>query len=661
MSRLFALLLLVIALTPLAQADNHHQAALTQLLRLAGVDPGSPGPDRRELDASPTRHQQLPSFRAVMEEPLSAPSRARSLAAAYRAVLGSPGAMIGLTAALAGVSLERSAAFSTGAPAVELVAASDPLAASLRWMAPMAAVGSEWPPALPDAVEFPSPLRLEVALVLAALSQSHQLLEQALARVPAGLTPALLRRQAFEGRVLPSQAADYRHALELVDWRALYTGMLVLVESVDRLKRYVATAAYLPAVDWQLDTPLGRVVVDTTGRDNHHRLKDPLLVLDVGGDDSYEFDERSETHRISVVLDHKGNDRYVADAPGADPSSATLGYGLLWDTEGDDRYQGTQHAQASALFGAALLVDGGGNNEFIASSHSQAQAIAGIALLLVGSGNDRYTAQTFSQASAGPRAVAALIDIAGDDRYTLNNTPLVAPSPQLPERNTSMGQGAGYGIRPTGADGPSAAGGMGMLLDFAGNDRYTAQVFAQGAGYHEGLGILVDEGGSDRFDAAWYAMGAAAHHAAGVLVKRGAGDDVYRASHTISLGAAHDFSVGIFMDEGGNDDYRLGDLGLGAAHDHSTALFVDGAGDDRYKVDAAACRALGFSQLSDDRSTRQNLPNLGLFLDLGGADHYPAHCRGAGNDTSWTAPRSRLGGPSSGETGAGLDLSGASR
>ena len=164
---------------------------------------------------------------------------------------------------------------------------------------------------------------------------------------------------------------------------------------------------------------------------------------------------------------------------------------------GDDSYRGTQQAQASALFGAALLVDGGGNNQFVATSHSQAHAIGGLAVLLSSPGNDQFTAQTHAQGSAGPQAVAVLIDPAGNDRYTLNNTPLVLASAQLPDRNTSMGQGAGRGVRADLSGGRSLAGGIGILLDLAGDDHYVAQVFAQGAGYYEGLGLLVDDAGSD--------------------------------------------------------------------------------------------------------------------------------------------------------------------
>jgi hypothetical protein len=251
--------------------------------------------------------------------------------------------------------------------------------------------------------------------------------------------------------------------------------------------------------------------------------------------------------------------------------------------------------------------------------------------------------------------VAVLIDPAGNDRYTLDNTPLMYPSAQLPDRNISMGQGAGRGIRADSADGRSSAGGIGILLDLDGDDRYVAQVFAQGVGYYEGLGLLVDGGGSDRFDAAWYAMGAAAHRGAGILLKRGTGDDSYRASHSIALGAAHDFSVGIFLDEGGNDHYEVGDLGLGAAHDNSNALFVDAAGDDVYRITAEACRALGAAHIGDRGNVRDDLPNLGLFMDLGGNDTYPAHCAQARDDSAWTSPRSWPGLNLRSEAGAGLD------
>jgi hypothetical protein len=654
MLRLSAALLIALVLAGRAGAQTRDRPPLPELLQQAGAATSSGAPDLAGLNASPTRDQQLPFFRAVMAAPLEAPYRAGWLGDAFKAAAGSPHELIVGAGVLSGARLRRPIDF--GMPAIEagLRAAPDPLAAGLAWMA-FTKAGAGWVPVLPDHAQLPNPLRYELARVLGAMSQSHEFLQRAFERFPAGVTPQLLRRQAFEGRFSPFETPDYRQLMPLVEREAVVGGMLDLVGAVERLQKFVKSEANLPSVAWSLQTPFGWIVVDTSGRNNRHQLKDPLLVLDVGGDDEYEFLAPADTHRMSVLLDHRGSDRYATAAPGADPSSATLGYGILWDTEGDDRYEGTQQAQASALFGAALLVDGGGSNRFVASSRSQAHAIGGIAVLVSGGGDDEFTAQTYSQATGGPQGVAVLMDTGGNDRYTLNNTPLVRPSPQLPERNTSMGQGAGYGMRGVFLDGRSTAGGIGLLLDLAGNDRYDAQVFAQGAGYYEGLGMLLDDGGNDRFESAWYALGAGVHYAAGILLKRGNGNDVYRSTHELALGAANDLSVGVFVDEGGNDAYTVGQLSLGVGHANSTGLFVDGAGDDSYTVMSTTCRALGAAYLHQWGDPRETLPNLGLFMDLGGVDSYPTHCVRAANNTRWSGPRVWPLLNLASEAGAGID------
>lgn len=649
-----AAFLLALALAGPAGAQAQDRPPLPELLQRAGA-PGSRGaPDLAGLDASPTRAQQLPFFRAVMSAPLDAPYRAGMLGDSFRGAAASPHELVGWTGVLWGARLQRPR--DAGMPAIEarLRNAPDPLAAGLAWIA-STQDGAGWVPVLPDPTQLPNPLRYEVARVLAAMSQSHAFLQRAFERFPPGVTPALLRRQAFEGGLAPFEAPDYRQLLPLVEREAVLGGMLDLVGAVQHLQRFVKDEAALPPVAWSLQTPLGWIVVDTTGRNNRHRLKDALLVLDVGGDDEYEFLAPGETHAITVLLDHRGNDRYATTAPGADPSSATLGYGVLWDTGGDDLYLGIEQAQASALFGAALLVDAGGSNRFVASGHSQAHAIGGLAVLASAGGDDEFTAETYSQATGGPGSVAVLVDSGGNERYTLGDLPLVRPSPQLPDRNTSMGQGAGYGTRGVFFDGRSTAGGIGMLLDLAGHDRYEAQVFAQGVGYYEGLGMLLDDGGDDRFASAWYAMGAGVHYAAGLLLKRGAGSDVYQSTHEMVLGAGNDLSVGVFVDEGGDEEYAVGQLSLGVGHLNSTGLFVDGSGNDRYTVASPTCRALGASYMNEWGNARENVPSLGLFMDLGGVDSYPAHCARVANDSFWAGPRAWPQLDLRSERGAGVD------
>ena len=610
-------------LVALAVAAGGARAAGPACDWLAGGIDASLAPDPVQLDASPTRHRQLPLFRQLMRQPLAAPCVAGRLLDDARRTVDSADGLFRWVTAIGGI--ETTTVASPAADGDAATQDGDPLARGIAWMRPLAiAQGIAWPPSLPGTDALPEPLRGEIGRLLEAMGPSHRRLERALAQLPAGLTPPMLREQLAPGAVAPDRRSDLRHLLPLIDREALAAGMLGLVDGVQRLYRFVVTAAALPEVDWRMDTPFGAIVVDTTRRDNTHRLAAPLLVLDVGGNDRYEFEAAPGAGHLAVVLDHGGDDRYLARAAGADPSAAALGYGLLWDTSGDDRYEAGGFAQAAALFGAALLRDDGGTNRFVASDHAQAYAFGGIAVLASGPGGDEFIAVTHAQASAGPEAVAVLIDRAGDDRYTLGNSPLARPSPQLPTHNTSMGQGAGRGLRASEPDGPSAAGGIGVLVDLAGDDRYAAQVFAQGAGFHEGLGMLIDAGGADRFDAAWYAMGAAAHQAAGVLLKLGGGNDRYRATHSTSLGAAHDLSVAAFLDDGGDDDYALGDLGFGASHDDGVAIFVDLAGADRYDVAAEACRAFGFAQ-----GNRQGTAPA-LFVDRdGAADRIPPACRQA--------------------------------
>lgn len=638
MHRSSATLLIALALAGPVGAQAPDPPPLPQMLQRAGAATSRDASSLASLDSSPTREQQLAFFRAVMAAPLEAPYRVGVLGDSFRGAAGSPHELVGWAGALWGAQVERPRDAGMAVIEARLRGATDPLAEGLAWMASTPA-GAGWKPELPNRASLPEPLRDELARVLAAMGPSHRFLQRAFERFPPGVTPRLLRRQALEGGLAPFETPDFRQLVPLVEREALLAGMLDLVGAVERLQGFVKNTPALPSVAWSLQTPYGAIVVDTTGRDNRHRLQDALLVLDVGGNDEYEFLAPADTRAISVLLDHRGNDRYATTATGADPSGATLGYGILWDTEGDDRYEGTAQAQASALFGAALLVDGGGSNRFVASSRSQAHAIAGLAVLASAGGDDTFTAQTYSQATGGPGAVAVLVDTGGNDRYTLDNVPLVRPSPQLPDRNTSMGQGAGYGLRGLFSDGRATSGGIGLLLDLAGDDRYEAQVFAQGVGYHEGLGLLLDDGGNDRFEAAWYAMGAGVHNAAGVFLERGTGNDSYRSSHEVALGAANDLSVGVFVDEGGDDAYAVGQLSLGVAHANSTALFVDAAGNDRYTVASPTCRALGGAYMPAWGNARETVPSLALFMDLGGNDSYPGHCTRVANDGLWAGPR----------------------
>lgn len=453
----------------------------------------------------------------------------------------------------------------------------DPLPGALLRLA--RASGSELMVA-PSRRDLPEPLRSAWAQQINALVVARHALDEALA----GLDPEYLRlddslravllRQALRGDFRHDDVVDVRHWLGRINQAALARGMAVLLQTADQLQRILVLRAW-PALVWQHHTPWGLVRLDTTRQSGRHLVQDPLLWVSLGGDDHYRFRPRSGRNPVSVFMDLRGNDTYISEHDGADPSVGFLGLGLLWDGHGRNHYSGTWLAQGAALMGAGVLVDasraGAEGSKMEATGHAQAFALDGLALLMAGDGDDTLTALTHAQGSAGPLGAAWLINAAGNDRYVLGNARLVQASSQLPERNASMGQGAGRGWR--GRDGaPDTPGGVGLLVDLAGDDHYTAQVFAQGVGFQQGMGLLVDAGGNNHHTAAWYALGAAAHQAVGVFWASGAGSDVYAVSHSSALGSATDRSVGWFVDGGGSDAMPEAAFSRGMAAERSRAV-----------------------------------------------------------------------------------------
>jgi hypothetical protein len=130
-------------------------------------------------------------------------------------------------------------------------------------------------------------------------------------------------------------------------------------------------------------------------------------------------------------------------------------------------------------------------------------------------------------------------------------------------------------------------------------------------------------------------QGAAAHFAVGVLADEG-GDDVYRAGMNMAQGAGHDFSVGFLLDRAGNDRYEAPNLSLGGGNANGMGFFWDRSGDDTYVVRPSTTLGRGSIEASGRNSVRERNLTLGLFLDTGGKDTYPADIKAAGNDRPWT-------------------------
>ena len=307
---------------------------------------------------------------------------------------------------------------------------------------------------------------------------------------------------------------------------------------------------------------------------------------------------------------------------------------MLVDLAGDDTYDAKGSSLGCGLYGTGVLWDLAGNDSYRSRGPwGQGCGHVGVGALIDLEGDDEYDCVEQAQGLGGTLGAGLLIDVKGNDTYLARDDGNV--SALYLNQSVAMAQGCGYGRRADIGDGHSLAGGVGILVDGAGDDRYHAQVWAQGCAYWWALGILEDRGGNDQYQNGKYSAGAAAHFAIGVCVDL-AGNDRHNERNTTAKnqfqGHARDGSIGVFVDGDGDDTYDVNNHCAGAADLNSIGLFWDRRGDDLYTFHDQALGppngwndtgAFGVaSRYTPFRSFRDDLPSWGLFLDTGGKDVY---------------------------------------
>ncbi|HEX6528895.1 MAG TPA: hypothetical protein VF004_03690 [Burkholderiales bacterium] len=333
-------------------------------------------------------------------------------------------------------------------------------------------------------------------------------------------------------------------------------------------------------------SPIGEIVIGSRGNDRHG--PNAALIVDPGGDDVYER-APARYGAISVIVDLAGNDEYHG-------SDIALGaFSALIDLAGNDRYVMQASGLAAAIAGASLLLDFAGDDTYEAKFFGQGAAALGVGALLDFGGDDRYRLEAWGQGLGMAGGLGLLWDRAGNDRYALGGV----PDPYARGAGLSGGQGVGLGHRD------SIAGGTGILRDDAGADQYEAQMFAQGSGYYYGIGLLWDGAGADRYQAFRYAQGNGTHQAVGVLRDED-GDDHY-AANAYAQGMGLDVAVGVLIDAGGDDHYVAQALAQGSATANGFGLLADNAGADRFDL-----RHPEYGWASAE--WRRGLPSVGVLL-----------------------------------------------
>jgi hypothetical protein len=379
----------------------------------------------------------------------------------------------------------------------------------------------------------------------------------------------------------------------------------------DRLKGLPRSPAAEPGFSGDVvavfgDTAATRVVIGGKGKTSYNGAA--AIIIDLGGDDTYAraavVDDPEAL--VSIVLDLGGNDVYLGERGG--PAHACGGIALLVDVSGKDVYRGGRLSLGSAAMGGfALLADYAGNDTYESEGYAQGYAFGAVGLLYDRAGNDRYDGWGYAQGSTQGWGLGVLVDWDGNDVYLADLRFADSYGDSGPNVYHGGSQGSSFGLRP------AVPGGIAALIDQQGKDDYQAGNFSQGGGYYLGFGLMFDGGGDDKNVGARYSQGYGVHQAIGMRWDRG-GNDSYSTRVAANLGAAWDEGVGYFIDEGGDDVYSAGGLSLGGAANTAVAVFLDGGGKDRYTSPAGLD-----SQGGTGDSSYHKKQSLGVLIDLGGS------------------------------------------
>ncbi len=368
------------------------------------------------------------------------------------------------------------------------------------------------------------------------------------------------------------------------------------------------------------ETAAGTVVVGGKGRTVYTRAF--ALVIDLGGDDVYEgacAAGQAPDLPVSVVVDLSGDDTYRTTR-GYSQGSGHLGVGVLLDAGGDDVYVADAYAQGSGHVGVGVLIDMDGVDTMRADSLAQGSGVMGIGVLVDLEGSDVVRVSRQGQGFGAAGGVGVLLDAAGDDARFAGGA--------YPDENgltQSMAQGYGRGYPPSQNCPVGVSGGIGLLVDLQGNDAYVADDLCQGTGYWFGLGGLYDARGEDRYVASRFAQGAGVVNGAGALVEV-EGDDVYVCSLVgLSQGCGHGLAVGVLADYAGKDSYHAGTISQGAGNEGGIGALVDFGGDDSIYAKADS---QGRGGTSEERKTG----SFGLLFNAGGTDLYSIGGERSAND-----------------------------
>ncbi len=407
---------------------------------------------------------------------------------------------------------------------------------------------------------------------------------------------------------------EFDDCAAMLDWQSLVYAHFKVIAATDlTAKRLAAIAGSPRMVSIEIPTPLGVISLGDRGKGTFAR-DDYLLICDFGGDDVYRSGGGSSpTRPFSVIIDLEGNDTYGEELASRQFGYGNCGLGMLVDLSGDDHSRAERLAQGVGIFGTGLVLDAAGRDDYKLAVSGQGCGYFGVGMLFDRDGDDTYYLAGDGQGAGGiGGGIGILADYRGHDRYTAE--PLASKFNRGDYHsqgtiNANNAQGFGGGRRGDGSDGHSWAGGLGALIDCYGNDEYYSGNWTLGVGYWFGIGIVYDVDGNDLYRSCYFTQASGAHYCLGAMFDE-SGDDRHELYETAGAGISFgwDFAVTLLVDWSGNDSYAGKIISIANAQIRSNSLLCDFGGNDEYRLNAGS-DGIGEATFRDDyRTPRPTAP-----------------------------------------------------
>ncbi len=426
-----------------------------------------------------------------------------------------------------------------------------------------------------------------------------------------------------------------------IDYASLHYAALKVAAAAEHAEQQLQKLKSEIPINFSLefDTPFGKVAIFSKTKQKllRYNATNSLLIIDCGNDNLYRGSAgatASLTNPVSLLLDLGGNDIYGdANESSVTTGVGLLGVGLVLDSDGHDKYNGSIFAQGAGLFGVGVLYDRSGNDIYKSQLSSQGCGYFGIGLCFDGVGDDDYYIHGSGQGLGGVGGgVGVCASCGGNDKYKAEPFSEIVNRGDYHSKHTINGneaQGAGFGRRGDGSDGHAWAGGLGAIIDINGDDYYYSGNWSLGVGYWFGTGIAIDRRGDDIYKSCYFTQGSGAHFCNGILIDED-GNDKHELFETAgaALGFGWDYTNAFLINKNGNDIYRAKMISIGLSQIRSNAFLIDIGGDDIYYL-GDGTPGLGEATYRTDYEFPSKLTpyyyyakSFGAFIDIGGNDSY---------------------------------------